>query len=258
MKANELKFILSEGEGQFIKSASVVCAVYQGDDKVQILDRKIFNDGLVGNINAAVTYVKRHMDVRFEIHSVQREEIPQYPEAAFREAIVNAVMHRDYFDISGDVMVEIFDNRVTISNPGGLVTWLPPEDFGKYSRTRNRLIASLLMRTPQAEKMGTGIRRIQQALKTAGNPPAKFDYDDYNFSITLFSAPHAEQAGTLNGTLNEKIYEMIRHHPGIQRKDLIEQTGASVRTVAREVSELLSGGRIERRGSKKTGGYWAL
>jgi DeoR/GlpR family transcriptional regulator of sugar metabolism len=49
--------------------------------------------------------------------------------------------------------------------------------------------------------------------------------------------------------LNEKIYEMIRHQPGIQRKDLVEQTGASVRTVARVISELLSGGKIERRGT---------
>jgi len=51
---------------------------------------------------------------------------------------------------------------------------------------------------------------------------------------------------------------MIRLQPGIQRKELIEQTSASVRTVARIVSELLSGGKIEHRGSKKTGGYWLL
>lgn len=137
---------------------------------------------------------------------------------------------------------------------GGVVPWLPPEDFGKYSRTRNRLIASLLMRTQQAEKMGTGIRRIQQALQAAGKPLAEFDYDDYNFSITLFSNLRTEQGGTLNGTLNEKIYEMIRYQPGIQRKELIEQIGAAVRTVARGVSELLSDGKIEHRGSKKTGG----
>ena len=251
---------------RFIKSASVVCAVYQGDDKVQILDRKIFNDGLVGNIDAAVMYVKRHMDVRFEIRSIRREEIPQYPEAAFREAIVNAVMHRDYFDISGDIMVEIFKNRLVVSNPGGLVAWLPPEDFGKYSRTRNRLIASLLMRTEQAEKMGTGIRRIQQALKTAGQPPAEFDYDDYNFSITLFSALHAGQAGTLNVplnvplnvSLNEKIICLVRENPGVKRKELAALLDVADKTAGRYLSELIATQRVEHRGSKKTGGYWVV
>jgi ATP-dependent DNA helicase RecG len=100
------------------------------------------------------------------------------------------------------------------------------------------------------------------ALEAAGRPPVAFDYDDYNFSVILFSSLRAEQGGTLNGTsngtLNEKISEMIRQQPGIQRKEFIEQTGASVRTVARIVSELLSGGKIEHRGSKKTGGYWIL
>lgn len=62
----------------------------------------------------------------------------------------------------------------------------------------------------------------------------------------------------LNGTLNEKVLEMILHQPGIQRKELIAQTGSSVRTVARIVSDLLSAGKIEHRGSKKTGGYWPL
>jgi ATP-dependent DNA helicase RecG len=73
--------LFAKNPQRFLKSSPVVCALYQGDDKVQILDRKIFNDGLIGNIDAAVTYLKRHMDVRFEIRSVRREEISQagYP-----------------------------------------------------------------------------------------------------------------------------------------------------------------------------------
>ena len=92
-------------------------------------------------------------------------------------------MHRDYFDASGDVMIEIFKNQIIISNPGGLVSWLNPVDFGKYSRSRNNLIASLLMRTSYVEKMGTGVRRINQELSDAGLPSAQFSFDEYNFSI---------------------------------------------------------------------------
>jgi ATP-dependent DNA helicase RecG len=98
-------------------------------------------------------------------------------------------MHRDYSDVSGDIMVEIFQDRIIVSNPGGLVPWLRPEDFGKYSRTRNRVIASLLMRTPYAEKMGTGILRIQRELAEAALPPAQFCFDEYNFAITLSVGP---------------------------------------------------------------------
>ncbi len=154
-------------------------------------------------------------------------------------------------------MVELYDNRLTISNPGGLVPWLPPEDFGKYSRTRNRLIASLLMRTQQAEKMGTGIRRIQLALEAAGNPPAAFDYDDYNFSITLLSQPYQGSNGALNKGL-KSLLKAIHEHPGVQAKDLAESLRRPIKTVEGQIKTLTDKNLIERRGSKKTGGYWTL
>jgi len=253
---------------RFLKSSQVVCALYQGNDKVQILDRKIYNEGLLGNIGQSLNYVKRHMDVRFEITSLKRKEIPQYPEEAFREAIVNAVMHRDYFDASGDIMIEVFRSRIVVSNPGGLVSWLHPKDFGKYSRCRNNLLASMLMRTSYVEKMGTGVRRISQALDEASLSPAGFDYDEYNFSITLVSGSEMIDEkdgvlngvlnGALNGALNEQLLELIRGFPGIQRKEIVDKAGVSERTVDRYIAELVSEGKVERRGSKKTGGYWGL
>jgi ATP-dependent DNA helicase RecG len=124
------------------------------------------------------------------------------------------------------------------------------------------------MRTQQAEKMGTGIRRIQQALEAAGQPPAGFDYDDYNFSVTLLSTLHAGQAGTLNGALsgalngalNEGLKQLlvtVKETPGIQRKEVVEKLGIPERTVDRHLADLVASGKVERRGSKKTGGYWA-
>ena len=129
MMTNAGVLLFAKTPSRFLKSSPVVCAVYQDDDKAVVLDRKMYDDGLLKNIEGAMTYLKRHIDVRFEIHSLARTEVPQYPEAALREAIVNAVMHRDYFDASGDIMVEVFRNRLTVSNPGGLVPWLRPEDF---------------------------------------------------------------------------------------------------------------------------------
>ncbi len=64
--------------------------------------------------------------------------------------------------------------------------------------------------------------------------------------------------GTLNGALSEQVVEMIRLTPGIRRRDIIEETGGAVRTVARCIADLVAEKKIERRGSKKTGGYWVL
>ncbi len=195
---------------------------------------KRYKLGLIGNIEAALTYLKRHIDVRFEIKSFVRREIPQYPEEAVREAVVNALLHRDYFDASGDAMVEVFRKHITVSNPGGLVPWLKPEDFGKYSRTRNRLLASMLMRTPYIEKLGTGVMRVNRALSTAGLPDARFSFDEYNFSITLHSevtdtesplgGTTPQATGEVDGEVTGEVLRLLRVLDGeMKRSELQEQ-----------------------------------
>ena len=76
---------------------------------------------------------------------------------------------------------EVYRNKIIITNPGGLVNWLRKEDFGKISKTRNSVIASLLARTPYVEKMGTGISRMNSAMKSAGLPELIFDFDEHTF-----------------------------------------------------------------------------
>ena len=94
-------------------------------------------------------------------------------------------MHRDYIDKSSDIFIEVYRNKIIITNPGGLVKWLKKEDFGKISKTRNSVIASLLARTTYVEKMGTGISRMNNAMKKAGLPELIFEYNDFTFSITI-------------------------------------------------------------------------
>lgn len=144
--ARDIDFLLNH--------AIVVCVLYKGTEKVNILDKKDFKGNIVENINNAILFVKRHTNVQYKIEKLQREEIPDIPDVALREAIINAVCHRDYFDKSGNVLIEVFDDRVEISNPGGLPSGLKPSDFGRKSVARNPLIASLLNRINYIEKVG--------------------------------------------------------------------------------------------------------
>src|SRR3989338_5723320 len=204
---NELKFtnagvlFFAKDPSKFFMSSKVVCVNYQTNEKVHILDKKIFDNGIINNIQDAIAYAKKHIDVKYEIKTAKRKEIPQYPEESYRESIVNAVMHRDYFETSGDVMIDmskclittpfmvwntlsiqktsasqttpfkawwhivflIFKNKIMISNPGGLVKWMKPEEFGTVSRLRNQIIAELLSKTIYVEKLGSGINRIKNA-----------------------------------------------------------------------------------------------
>lgn len=65
-------------------------------------------------------FLRQHIPARYEITGLRRREIPALPEAAVREALLNAVIHRDYFERGGVVMVELFQDRLEIVNPGGL------------------------------------------------------------------------------------------------------------------------------------------
>jgi ATP-dependent DNA helicase RecG len=138
----------------------------------------------VDNIDNALLFVQRHTKVRLKIEHLQHEEIPDYPEVALREAIINAVCHRDYFDKRANVLVEVFADRVVITNPGGLPSGLSPEEFGTRSVARNPRIASLLHRINYIEKVGTGIMRIRQAVAEHGGTELELKYNDF-FTATF-------------------------------------------------------------------------
>jgi ATP-dependent DNA helicase RecG len=169
---------------QYIPQSAVTCVVYKGTIKVDIIDKKTFELDLIGNIDEAMAFLKRHLNLSYEIRSKRRVEKLELPEVALREAIVNAVAHRDYLEKGATVMVEIFDDRVEISNPGGLPKGLKEEDFGKRTLARNPLIASLLHRAGYIEKLGTGVPRIKKGMMEAELPEPKFEFDKF-FVITL-------------------------------------------------------------------------
>ena len=158
---------------------SVVCALFKGTGKAYILDRKELTGNLLENVEDALLFLKKHLQLRWEItrQSTRRKEILELPEIALREAMVNAVCHRDYLEQGAQVMVEIFDDRVEIYNPGGLPKGLPEKDFGRRSVCRNPNIAGLLLRCDYIEKMGTGIERIRAALERESCPKVSIRYN---------------------------------------------------------------------------------
>jgi ATP-dependent DNA helicase RecG len=152
-----------------------------------VLDRRDFNEDLISNIDGAMNFLKRYIAVRYEMTGEpRRKEIPEVPYDALREAIINAVAHRDYFERGANIMVEVYDDRIEISNPGGLPKGLIPAEFGKKSVLRNPKIAGMLHRADYIEKMGTGIRKMQRLMSEAGLPPLEFSFTSF-FTVTFRS-----------------------------------------------------------------------
>ncbi len=171
-------FFAKYPERIFLQSV-VTGVLYKGTEKINILDRKDFKGDIISNVEDAILFLKKHLNISYKIQKLQREDILEIPETALREAIINSVVHRDYFEKGANVIIEIYDDRVEISNPGGLPKGLKESEFGTKSVTRNTLIASLMLRANYIEKLGTGIKRIQDAMKDANLPPVQFEKNSF-------------------------------------------------------------------------------
>ncbi|MCH8554089.1 MAG: putative DNA binding domain-containing protein, partial [Schleiferiaceae bacterium] len=159
----------------FFDTALIRCVAFEGITKTQIFDDKVFTGPLVKQYEQAMQWLKGKLNVRYEIEGGgPRKEHWEIPETAFREAIVNALAHRDYYDKGAKITIELFDDRVEISNPGGLTSAIKPEEFGKRSHSRNPLIFGLFARIRLVEQIGSGIGRIQSAMIRARLPMPEF------------------------------------------------------------------------------------
>ena len=141
-----------------------------------------------------------------------REEVPEIPEEVLRELILNAMVHRDYFS-EGRVLIEIFKDRVEISNPGGLL--FDRKDFGKKSISRNPLLVDLVHRLGLVEKVGSGINRVNEILKDK----ISFEIDKDWFRVVI-----RREIKTVEKTVEKMLY-LIKQNPKITQKELIELTG---------------------------------
>ena len=148
-------------------------------DKVHILDRKEFDGGVVADIEDAMRFTERNTRTAYRIEGLRRQNVPEYPMEAVREAITNAVMHRDWFFDGANVFVELYSDRIEVISPGNLPKGLTLADLGRKSTRRNPLIADLLHRIDFIEKAGTGIRRIRDGAREQDCPEPEFEADRF-------------------------------------------------------------------------------
>ena len=208
------------------------------------------------------------MSVRYIIEgSGPRKEVWEIPETALKESIINALSHRDYYDKGGRTMIELFDDRVEITNPGGLVSAISQQEFGTKSSTRNPLVFGLFQRMDMVEQVGSGIRRIKTDIRKAGLPEPIFKTKGM-FTIvferpiekTVQDYPQKTRVKTgekMSEKMSEKIIRIINEYSDISVKDIAITIGKSSRTIEREIQKLKTLNKLKRIGPDK-GGYWKV
>jgi len=140
---------------RFIPYSETILGAFKGTNKTHIYDRKDVRDDLLTQFNESILFLQKHLNVRSEIRGVNRYDIYEIPLDALREAVVNAIIHRDYSMRGTNISVNVYDDRVEIVNPGGLPSGLTKENFGKESVRRNPIIADLFHRMPPVSEFLT-------------------------------------------------------------------------------------------------------
>ena len=173
-----------------LPQAQVKAARFRGRDvSGLIVDRAELGGPIPALVEAAAAFVARNMRVGGAIAGLYRQDTPEYPLPAVREAITNAIAHRDYKLGGQKVLLRMFDDRLEVESPGGLAGPVTLETLETRRYSRNPRLAQAMYSLRLIEEMGTGIRRIRHELSLLGSGTPSFASDRVSFLATLPALP---------------------------------------------------------------------
>jgi ATP-dependent DNA helicase RecG len=244
------------------------CARYKGTTPITFIDLKIVEGNIIDQVEKAENFVLSHIKKAAKIVGFERQEVWEYPLNALREAIVNAICHRDYA-YSSDITIGVFDDRVEISNPGTLPEPLMPEDLKKQHKSipRNPLVANAFFLIRNIEQWGEGTNKIVKWCLEHGLREPDFEEIAGGF-LVRFYAPEdilslipdpgkidLEKLG-LNGRQIKALELMVNERENFTIRKYAETFEVSKKTAVRDFKELIKTGFVVKVGVKK-GAYYA-
>ncbi len=254
--------------------------IYPTDERNSFTDLKQFRGNIIECIGEGLKYIQNNIHYLSEIVGTRRVETPEIPLGALREIVINSFAHCRYQ--KGDSNeIAITKSNVRIYNPGGILNDANPIDFasGKIgSKIRNPLIATVLFKNGMIDAFGTGFDR---AFRLCAESGVNYEYysDEYGFTF-LFKRKNYDKINKqndkindsgdkINGnndkiksvkttkttTLDDKILLIISEDSSITIPKIAERVQKSEATVYRHIEKLISDGKIERVGSRKSGSW---
>ena len=279
---------------RYIPGAYVQYVSFAGDDNgSDVLTALEFRGGLLKMIPKLDDFVKNSIarPRPVLVTALREEERVKYPVWATRELLLNALIHRDYS--FGNAPVKFYEyagERIEVVNPGGLYGRANINNFPTVNDYRNPSLALAVKVMGYVNKFNRGIAKVKSELALNGNPPPYFDFNrETEFRVTVVAqgvgevnvpvgevnvpvgevkAPVGEvkaPVGEVNvpvgevkrtSTDDELVYQLIRKTPGTKREKVFLEIKTSLRSVERSLKRLKEAGRIEYRGSDKTGGWF--
>lgn len=227
-------------------------AVFQGTDKLIFRDRKEIVGSLFDQLLTAYQTIDFFNNTKASFDKLLRIDERDYPEDAIREALLNAVVHRDY-GFSGSIMVNIYADRLEIISPGGLVSGLSLEAaLLGVSQPRNKNLAALFYRMRLIEAYGTGLSKIISSYSGAVFQP-KFESVDGAFRVVLPNR-HA-QVSTITDPKILAVKALFDETKSITRLDVEQALDIGTTTAVKLIKSMLNQQIIQKIGSGKATKY---
>ena len=229
---------------------TIKLAVFDGSKKSVFRDRKELTGSLLTQLEDAYAYIDQCNRTRAEFAGLDRIDKRDYPAEALREALLNAITHRDY-SFSGSTLISIFDDRIEFVTIGGLVRGLTFSDIMLgVSALRNQNLANVFYRLKLIEAYGTGILKINESYADCDVKP-QFEVTDNAFKITL---PNSNYAGerkelptapvkvTNKADRKEIVLQLAKKQGHIIRKDVEAELNISQATAILLLRDMVESG----------------
>ena len=248
------------------------CTRWDGKAKGDAINDAEFTGNVLMLLREAMNFVKSNTKKGWEKLPNGRKNKPEYAERAVLEAMVNHFIHRDYTVMGGEVHLDIYDDRLTVTSPGGMYNGLLIQDLDiadVSSERRNPILANVMAQLDYMEKRGSGLTRIcneTQALdgyKDELKPI--FKSTPTQFQTIIFASSDNQNVGDFVGDMSEtqlterqhKILNLIKELPTISAKQMSETLSVTTRTVERDLSLMKKAGILKREG-KDNDGVWVI
>jgi predicted HTH transcriptional regulator len=270
---------------QYILQSEVVCVLFRDELGVGgYVDRKIVRGTLQKLIDETEAFLNKYVAVGAKIVGWKRIDLPEYPFEALREAVVNAVVHRDYSRVGESIRVFYYSDRVEIHSPGLLLPGITVRQMQRgdvTSKLRNPILATLLRDIPgYMERIGSGVRFMLDETKRMGLPPPQFR-EMSEFVVTFRKAPVSNEGQLSTASLKsngpqqlvldilpnatvshqsrildqkvriEMAMHYIQEHGSILNREYRELTGVSEMTALRDLEMLVEQGALKRVGKTR-------
>ena len=244
------------------------CTLWDGKEKGDAINDAEFTGNILMLLREAMNFVKSNTKKGWEKLPDGRKNKPEYAERAVLEAMVNHFIHRDYTIIGGEVHLDIYDNRLTVTSPGGMYNGMLIQELDiadVSSERRNPILANVMAQLDYMEKRGSGLTRICNETKALDGYRDElkpvFKSTPTQFQTTIFASSDSSNVGDVSETKlterQQKILNLIKKSPTITGKQMSETLSVSQRTIERDISSLRKIGILKREG-KDNDGTWVV